>query len=366
MNRRILHCIPSLICGGAERQLAYLAPELIRLGWEVHVAFARPGDNLQRLGKSEAVLHPLPWTGSYDPRLPWEIGRIIRRVRPDLIQTWLLQMDVVGGLAARFCRVPWVLSERTSSVFYRPSVKNWLRAFLGSQAAGIACNSSGGAEYWSRRTGVRQWVIPNAIPWEEIDAAAPARREDLGLEPADRLLVCVGRFDPSKNLDLLVSALAEIPAGRRVHALLLGDGPLRSRLEQMIEVRGLAGRVRMPGYLDTVWPWLKTADLFVLLSSFEGHPNAVMEAMACGCPVLVSDIPAHREMLDDQSAALVDFRSPRSVAQSIQQALASPETLRRRARTALDRAHRWSIAGMARQYHEMYLDLLCRAGKRAA
>src|SRR5712692_2562881 len=95
---RILHCIPSMDGGGAQRQLAYLAAGLIQMGWEVHVALLSGGPNLDRLQASGAVIHKVSCTTNYDPGIPWQLRRLLHTIRPVLTQTWFRQMDILGGV----------------------------------------------------------------------------------------------------------------------------------------------------------------------------------------------------------------------------------------------------------------------------
>src|SRR5437016_1713687 len=105
----VLHLISTLGTGGAERQLAYLASAQAARGYDVHVACLRGGPNAGRLERSGANLHLLSSStesakggfraAHYDPRVVWRILRLILSLRPDIVQTWLEQMDVIGGLA---------------------------------------------------------------------------------------------------------------------------------------------------------------------------------------------------------------------------------------------------------------------------
>src|SRR4051794_34319705 len=91
---RVLHCIPTLGGGGAERQLAYLAAELRVLGWEVHIAYGHDGPYCAVLAQAGAVLHRVHGRGNHDPRLLWQLRRLISKIQPDVVQTWLFQMDI--------------------------------------------------------------------------------------------------------------------------------------------------------------------------------------------------------------------------------------------------------------------------------
>src|SRR5262249_15075384 len=105
---RILHCIPSMGGGGAERHLACLAAGLIQMGWEVHVALLSGGPNLDRLQASGAMIHQMSCTSNYDPGIAWQLRRILHTIRPVLTQTWLPQMDILGGILSLMSGIPWI------------------------------------------------------------------------------------------------------------------------------------------------------------------------------------------------------------------------------------------------------------------
>src|SRR5262249_25243780 len=168
---RILHCIPNMNGGGAERQLTYLAAGLIQMGWEVHVALLSGGPNLDRLQASGAIIHKMSCKNNCDPSIVWQLRHILHTIRPVLMQTWLLQMDILGGVLSLMSGVPWILSERSSELAYSRTVKNHLRALVARKASAIISNSAWGRMYWQKQIADRvpQYVIPNALPTAEIE-----------------------------------------------------------------------------------------------------------------------------------------------------------------------------------------------------
>src|SRR5438132_4429261 len=113
-------------------------------------------------------------------------------------------------------------------------------------------------------------------------------------------------------------------------------------------------RVQLPGYIPDIWRWMKRASMLVSVGFFEGRPNAVLEAMACGCPLVVSDIPAHREFLDENSALLVKPHEPVAMAEALRDVLAYPQDAARRAQVAQGEVARWSTPVIACQYARVY------------
>jgi glycosyltransferase involved in cell wall biosynthesis len=365
-RRRILHLITNLSKGGAETQLAWVCAGLLRLGWEIHVGYLETdeghptaGWHKEGLREQGVLLHRL--TRSHrDARLLSRLIGLVRRVDPGVVQTWLPAMDFAGGLAARLCRVPWVVSERTSPAVLEPGVKGWLRTGLVKRADAIVSNSCAADDYWASRVPARtvRAVVRNALDLEALARVEPADRRSRGIPPGARLIVHVGRFHEGKNIVNLLEALARVVKARPAFALLCGVGEMEAFVQRFRTETGLEERILAPGFLPDVWSWVRAADVLVSASRFEGMPNAVMEAMALGCPAVVSDIPAHREILDEESALFVDAEDPRSLAAALEAVLDDPGAAARRAERARARASRWSIGALAVEHVRVYEALL--------
>lgn len=356
---RVLHCIPSLVGGGAERQLSYLAPELARRGVDVYVAYLHGGPNLVRLQAGGVTLNRLSVNSNYHPKILLWLVRLIKELRPDVVHTWLTQMDVAGGMAAWLTRTAHVISERSSAGAYPPTWKHRLRLMIGTRAAAITANSRGGLDYWrGRNNGALNRVIRNGIPFDEI-----TKRETRGglteeIADGDELILFAGRYSPEKNLFRLLDALGLVLAQRdRATAVLFGKGVVKDDLVRAAEGLGFGRRLRVEDYTTDLWRWLKRADAFVLISEFEGSPNAVIEAIASGCPLVVSDIPAHREFLDEEAAFFVRRRDPESIARGILEALTDQQAAARKADLARQAIAGWSVQAVAMEYLRLYDDL---------
>jgi glycosyltransferase involved in cell wall biosynthesis len=348
--------------GGAERQLTYTVMGLRELGWETHVALRSGGANFARLEASGAVVHGLGGRSNYDPRLGRQLWRLVGAIDPSLIQTWLPQMDVLGGVAAWARGVPWILTERSSRLSYPPGVRTWLRTLVARRAAAVVANSDSGLEYWQRRARrLARYVVPNAVPVDEIDRVAAVDHGALGVGQGVPVVLFAGRFGPEKNLEALVAALVRVPAQICGVAVLAGEGPLRPAIARAAHQAGLGQRVVIPGYLPDLWAWMKRAHAFVLVSTFEGRPNVVLEAMACGCPLVVSDIPAHREFLDPETAVLVDPRHPAAIADALLDVLTDRKAAAGRARRARARVVDLGVTFVAREYARVYDKVLAEA-----
>src|SRR5205823_9544566 len=125
--------------------------ELGALGCETHVAYLASGPNLARLESCNVSLHQLRAKNNHNPFILFELLRLIRKIKPDVVQTWVLQMDVLGGIAARLTRTPWIFREPTSETHYTGTPKQQLRVLLASGSRAIISNSQGGDQYWRIR-----------------------------------------------------------------------------------------------------------------------------------------------------------------------------------------------------------------------
>jgi glycosyltransferase involved in cell wall biosynthesis len=358
LSMRILHTIPNLSGGGAERQLSYLAPELVRMGHDVHIAYSREGPHKPDLVGVE--LHQLKSRSNYDPYLLLQLVGLSRRIKPDIIHTWIRQMDVLGAMAATLSGIPWVLREPSEALSYPTNLKNRLRVLVASSASVIVCNSRGGDEYWKAEVPHScRAVISNAVPIDDIERTAATSLP--GLVKSDvPIVLYVGRMEGSKRVKALLEALACIRRKQEVLGVFCGEGSQRSELEVTSHNLGLEAVVQFLGHLPTtsIWALMKKASVFVSLSAYEGCPNAVMEAMVCSCPLVLSDTRAHREILDDRCALFVDPLNIQQTTDTIVWALRNVDASKGRALIAKQKTLGWSIAEMARHYERVYRECI--------
>ncbi len=358
MSLKILQCIPTMLGGGAERQLAYLAPGLVDLGHTVHVAILQDGPNGGRLRAGGALVHTLPRRRAWDPTAVWDLVRLIRSTRADLVQTWLPRMDIWGGLAARATRRPWIVSERSGA-----SSPHRAHDRLVSGATAVVANSETGASHWRRVLGTRGMVhvVANACPANEIADATPATRASLGVPDDAELVVYTGRYTPEKNIGVLGEALGILLARRPgTAAVCCGEGPLLPGFRAAMDARGLGARCITPGYRTDVWSVMKSGDVFMAPSVTEGRPNAVLEAMLCERPMVLSDIPQHREFVPADAALFFPVGDPRAAADALEAVLTDPTAARARVTRARAAAGAFTVEAMARAYEGIYQDILRR------
>jgi len=154
--------------------------------------------------------------------------------------------------------------------------------------------------------------MPNPVDTGAFRPCSPEeraqRRRELNLSPDTPVVVFVGRLSTEKELAGLVGAFARVVRERPLATLaLIGDGPLRDEITELTRNLGLERNVLLTGRLDTggVIQWLQASDVFTLVSAVEGLPCSLLEAMSAGIAPLVSDIPAHTQLVDRDVHGLV-------------------------------------------------------------
>jgi glycosyltransferase involved in cell wall biosynthesis len=211
--------------------------------------------------------------------------------------------------------------------------------------------------------------IPNGVDTRRFSPVAdPERRwlrRALALPPVPVVLYS-GRLAPEKGVDLLVEAWAEA-RGRGVLGTLclVGEGPQRATLERRARDLGVAGAVRFAGAAEDVVPWLRAADAFVLPSRQEGTSVALLEAMACGVPVVATAVGGTGAAAGE-AAVLVPPEDPAALAAAIGAVLEAPERARTLGRAGRARAtERYGIREIARRHLDLYRELAGEAGRTA-
>ncbi len=290
--------------GGAERQVMLLARGLRRRGWRVSVvALSGAGGEAARdLEAAGVVFQSLAMCkGLADPRGWVRFHEWLRRERPDVIHAHLPHAAWLARWSRLGATVPAVIDSLHSSftgtigrrLGYR--VSNWLPDHVTAVSQAVA-----ETHLQARMVSAEKLtVLPNGIDteaWRPDARVRAAVRGELGLRE-EFLWFAAGRLEPVKDYPTLLEAMARVPAPSRL--LIAGCGPLRDELTARAVGLGIGRRVRFLGFQAELRRWMQAADGFVLASRWEGLPMALLEAAACGLPIVATDVPGTREALED-------------------------------------------------------------------
>jgi N-acetylgalactosamine-N,N'-diacetylbacillosaminyl-diphospho-undecaprenol 4-alpha-N-acetylgalactosaminyltransferase len=209
-------------------------------------------------------------------------------IRPDVALSFLNRANVANVLAARGA---CVISERSNASAHLPGLRNLpartLVRWTYRRADKVIAVSAGVADDLEQNFGVpssKLVSIANPIDVEAITAKAAGHA---GFMAGGDYVLAVGRLVKSKNFELLIRAYAQ--AGLKEQLVILGEGGERPSLEALAREVGVADRVMLPGFMANPYPLMRRAKLFVLSSNDEGFPNALVEAMALGTPVIATN-----------------------------------------------------------------------------
>lgn len=307
---RVLEIIPSLDQAGAEKQLVLLACGLPRPEFDVHVCVLTrlgPLEKPLRQAGIEVVFIDKRW--KVDPGAYWRLRREIARRRPDVVHTWIFAANSYGRYAARQAGVRHIIAGERCVDRWKGWHQLAIDRYLAKFTDWIVTNSTGVVDFYVRHGLPREQfvVIPNAIlPPTAPECSRQQLLEELGLPADTKLIGAVGRLWPQKRYRDMVIAMDLLKILRHdTHLLIFGDGPERNRLERFTWQLGVDDRVHWMGHRQDVARWLPHFDCFWITSGYEGQSNALMEAMACGVPVVASDIPGNRDLVIDQQTGLL-------------------------------------------------------------
>jgi glycosyltransferase involved in cell wall biosynthesis len=197
-------------------------------------------------------------------------------------------------------------------------------------------------------------VIPNPVDLTRVRLAAADPVDESVMPPGEGpLIVAAGRLAEAKNYPLMIEAFAEIRRQLNARLLILGQGELEHTLRQLIDARGLAGAIVLAGFQANPWKYIARADLFLLTSKYEGFGNVLIEAMACGVPVVATASAGTRDIVrHGVDGWLVDQHTPATIAAAVMGILAPPARRTEMARSAREGAERFSIARVVTRYED--------------
>jgi glycosyltransferase involved in cell wall biosynthesis len=233
------------------------------------------------------------------------LARYLRRERPDVLLSAANHAHMTAVWARRLARAPVPLVLRISNhltqshagVGRRPRpIRLRMARHLYAWADAVITVSLSIGEDLSEHTALlpdRIFTIYNPMfaPEQLLQATTPLAHPWFAADQVP-VILGAGRLAPQKDFPTLLQAFALLRRECRAHLVILGEGKKRTQLEAMARELGISDEVDFPGFVDNPYPWMAGASVFVLSSAWEGSPGVLIEAMACGCPVVSTDCPS--------------------------------------------------------------------------
>ncbi len=375
--------------GGAERAMVNLACSLVECGHRVDLVLGiregaffdeiHPDVNLVILGRRSAYAalpRLLRRPGSAWRMIPalmppnphWVLGCIpalsdyLKREEPDGMLSALNYSNLAAIWAHRLAgvRTRLVVSER-NTLSHRASTGRrnqrlpGLISYFYPWADGIAAVSDGVADDLAVTTGLpRERITTTYNPVVTpglAERAAQAVDHPWFFDDSVPVILAAGKLREQKGFDTLIAAFAMLRNQRAARLLILGSGELQVALEQQVRTAGIDRDVEFCGFVENPFSYMSAASLFVLSSRWEGLPGVLIQAMACGCPVVSTDCASGpREILGDGVGILIPVDDPSAMAEAMARALDAPRDSER----LVERAQRFS----AERSTALYADLL--------
>lgn len=364
-RRRICFVLPSLHGGGAERAAVQILNALDPDRWDRSMfLFDREGPYLSELDPAIRLV-------SANTSSRWGRWRALRSFiaseRPNIVMAFLSYFTALSAARAANSGSKVVFNLQTPmSAFLTDADYQWRRrwhkaAFSAVTRAGyaaadlIVATSQGVGRDLTHTFAIdpdRIRVLANPVDLDRVRSAI-TEPIDEALLPAgpSPLIVAAGRLAEAKNYPLMIEAFAALRQRIPARLCILGQGELEGSLRQLIAARGLGEAVTLAGFQANPWKYIARADVFLLTSRYEGFGNVLIEAMACGVPVVATASAGTRDIIQHGvDGLLVDVHSANSVSAAVMTVLDSPERRAVMAAAARHSADRFAIDQVIARY----------------
>ena len=307
-------CITELRVGGAERALVELATRLDRSRFEPFVCSMKPRPSdaehtiVSKLTESGIAIEFADIASSLSLASGLlRLKNVFKKRKPQVCQSFLFHANFFSRLAAQAAGVPITIA----GIRVAEREKKWhLRLDRMTQMLvdKYVCVSQGVADYTVQTGRIPQQkiiVVPNGIETADFENVQKSDMTQFGCKPDTRKVIVVGRLHPQKGVDWLLQTLhCWLEPRPDCELVIVGDGPERSKLEQIADQQPCRDRVHFLGHRRDVPELLAASYLMLLTSRWEGMPNVVMQAMAAGLPVVATEVEGIDELLTQQPNSL--------------------------------------------------------------
>jgi len=369
MKTKLMLVLPSMAGGGAEKVALLLLSSFDKEKYDIFlVLFKKEGEYLAQVPEHINIISLHKKTKFDVFALIWRLRNTFKRIKPDAILSFLTYTNAVSIISAFLSGYleKIIISQRNYHKLEEDSkIKKFIYPFLYRMAKKIIVISKG-----LKDSLVTDWKVSAdriCVIYNPVDLAKVILLKEENIEhpcfnkiQEGRIIINIGRLEKQKNQELLLMAFKNVLEKADAFLIILGKGSLRERLEKKAEELGIESRVYFVGFQNNPFTWLRRSDIFVLSSDFEGFGNVIIEAMACGVPVVSTDCPyGPGEIITHlENGLLVKPRDYEGLAEAITFVLSNPEVASRLRSNALQTVKQYDINRIGMQYEEVLKEVM--------
>jgi len=363
---KILYLINNMGRGGTEKQLYLLIKYLSRNVFETMViTVCGSGDN--PVTASNINIYDMEIKGSiikpFNFKKIYKAIKIVKRYRPCIIHSWLFHSNLIAAIMKVLMpNVKLVTSKRGSNFWYTKK-HFFINKFVYRISDSIVVNADSLKEEIGSYNNIESKIkiIHNGIESHLTYKNISINPQVKDLKKKDKIIIgCVGRFVPEKRYeDVIHACKIIIKKYSNIHFVLVGGRGGISKYRRMVDRNNLNSYITFTGEVNDVLPFIKGFDIFLNASSFEGLPNAILEAMLMGKPIIATRVGGIPELIKDgENGVLINPCHPEEIVNAIEILINNEKMRRKIAQNNLEKIKNFSVSKMVSQIEKLYFNLL--------
>lgn len=330
-RKKILHFVSGLEVGGTETQLLRILP-LLKDKFDNEVCCFNGNGSIGVAMEEKGIkVHYLYFRGRRDIMVFWRFGKVIKKIKPDILVTYLIHCDLIGRFWGRVFGVKKIVCSQRGSLLQWEYLRFFdrLSKFLVTK---YTVQTDIAKKELMKKLGASEdkfVIIPNGIDLGKYDFKIDilAKKNELQVDPNDIIIACVGKLRAGKGHEYLLEAFENAyKHNKKVTLLIVGNGERIKLLQKQVSVYESKNNIHFLGDRIDVREILKVSDIFALPTLGEGMSNAILEAMASGLPIITTNISANKDIIENEKTGiLVPIKNSDAIYKSIKTLAENPK-----------------------------------------
>ncbi|MCK5595187.1 glycosyltransferase [bacterium] len=362
---KLLRIISNLGVGGVQKRMTSILPKLDKERYSIIVCSFKSGELQKHLEQSGISVRIVQRRFKFDPVCIYRLCSIMKKENIDIVHTHCHKPNTTGRFAAKLAGVSVIIANEHNVDSWKSSWQLILDRWLAVCSDKIIAVSEAVKNFYVKNANIsadKFEVIYNGVDLDFWQKNIPSReaiaekKSKFGLLQDDKVIATIGRLHSQKGHEYLLRAARKIiPRMKNLKFLIVGDGPMKDSLESLSERLGIKKNVVFTGKRDDIKEVLYLSDISVLSSIREGFSNVVLESMACGKPVVATDVGGNKEIvIDGENGFIVPFRDKDALADKILALVGNEELIEKMGLAAKETVKNFSLSRMAHKTEHLY------------